>query len=106
MVPSFRFCLVSLLFLFAATFCPTLPGISNGTISLVGDMGGLSVVGTNATYYCDRGYYLQSDATRSCMGDGLSVNGTWSGMEPACIGMKGRAFNFLHSQYCTLLPMR
>ena len=47
---------------------------------------GTPVVGSEVTYSCDPGYFLQGSTTRTCTGDGLSINGTWTGMEPTCIG--------------------
>ena len=44
--------------------------------------------GINATYQCDEGFSLDGrDDVRTCVGNGSSPNGTWSGQAPTCIGI-------------------
>ena len=43
--------------------------------------------GTTATYTCIEGYTLSGSETRMCKGDGLSVQGEWSGTTPICSSM-------------------
>ncbi len=40
--------------------------------------------GTVATYTCNTGYFLSGIATRTCGGDGSSVTGAFSGVDPFC----------------------
>ena len=56
--------------------CETLEDIDNGSVSMTG-----VTPGSTATYNCNQDYQLKGPATRTCLSDG-----TWSGMEPTCIG--------------------
>lgn len=54
--------------------------------------------GTNATYSCDRGYGLDGgDVVRTCLMNGYSPDGVWSGMEPACVGENKITKTFIYT---------
>ncbi len=43
-------------------------------------------LGTNATYTCEAGFFLEGDEVRTCMDDdGMDAIGVWSGQEPICV---------------------
>jgi len=46
---------------------------------------------TLATYICDTGYGISSgNVIRTCSGDGLTPDGTWTGVPPSCQGITDR----------------
>ena len=55
--------------------CGTLTNVSNGEVNMSSTTTYLS----EAEYYCNPGYILSDNVTRSCQG-----NGSWSGIEPIC----------------------
>ncbi|XP_064386676.1 sushi, von Willebrand factor type A, EGF and pentraxin domain-containing protein 1-like [Halichondria panicea] len=61
--------------------CPPLPTITNGIISYSPDVTPDYDLGTNATYTCEAGFYLEGNEVRVCMDD----DGMWSGREPSCV---------------------
>ena len=46
------------------------------------------IYGREITYSCDDGYFVwpQNSASRTCERDEGTEQGTWSGVEPQCIG--------------------
>ena len=59
----------------------------NGQIDYASDDTAPFDVGTMATYSCDAGFELQGgDTVRTCMGDGSTRFGIWSGLTPTCVG--------------------
>ncbi|CAI8033445.1 CUB and sushi domain-containing protein 1, partial [Geodia barretti] len=54
--------------------CPSLPDISNGSVTVSG-----FATGDMAVYSCDEGYELDGDSTRECL-----FNSSWSGEAQAC----------------------
>ena len=43
-------------------------------------------LGTEATYTCEAGFYLEGNEVRVCMDDdGMDAIGVWSGQEPSCV---------------------
>ena len=66
--------------------CPPLPAITNGTISCSLDVTPDYDLGTEATYTCEAGFYLEGNEVRVCMDDnGMDAIGVWSGQEPSCV---------------------
>ncbi len=66
--------------------CPPLLAITNGTISYSPDVTPDYDLGTEATYTCDTGFYLEGNEVRTCMdGDGMNATEVWSGQEPSCV---------------------
>ncbi len=66
--------------------CPPLPAITNGTISYSPDVTSDYDLGTNATYTCEAGFYLEGNEVRVCMDDdGMDAIGVWSDQEPSCV---------------------
>ena len=63
-------------FVFHIVDCGNLPDPANGQITLTG-----TVIGSMATYSCDRGYLPSSDPILRCQDDG-----DWSGF-PLCLSM-------------------
>ena len=59
--------------------CPDLIRISNGGLLLNG-----STPGEIATYFCNDGYQLVGNTTRTCQ-----ENGEWSGQPPECVQCTG-----------------
>ncbi len=68
-----------------AIVCPLLPAIINGTISYSPDVTTDYDLGTNATYTCEDGFFLESNEVRTCMDDGMDATGVWNGHEPGCV---------------------
>ncbi len=69
-----------------AIMCPPLPAITNGMISYSPDVTPDYDLGTNATYTCEAGFYLEGDEVRMCVDDdGMDATGVWSGHEPICV---------------------
>ncbi|XP_064386513.1 sushi, von Willebrand factor type A, EGF and pentraxin domain-containing protein 1-like [Halichondria panicea] len=66
--------------------CPPLLTITNGTISYSPDVTPDYDLGTEATYTCEAGFYLEGNEVRVCMDDdGMDAIGVWSGQEPSCV---------------------
>ena len=69
--------------------CPPLPTFTNGMISYSPDFTPNFDLGTDATYTCDAGFFLDVTAAsqiRRCIDDnGMDAIGVWSGQEPSCI---------------------
>ncbi len=66
--------------------CPPLPAITNGMISYSPDVTTDYDLGTNATYTCEAGFYLEGNEVQMCMDDdGMDAIGVWSGQEPSCV---------------------
>ena len=67
-----------------AIICPELSAIPDGSISY--DPAGTAPFSYNtvATYSCDPGFSLQGSPTRTCTGDGTSVDGMFDGTSPIC----------------------
>ena len=64
--------------------CPGLSAIPDGSISYDPDGTAPFSFNTVATYSCDPGFILQGSPTRTCTGDGTSVNGMFDGTAPSC----------------------
>ncbi len=68
----------------------TCPGVlipNNGTIDFGGasrDENGTYIFAVVATYSCDTGFALIGNSSRTCTGDGMSVNGGFNGTAPTC----------------------
>ena len=60
--------------------------INNGTIIYGPDTTAPFAFGTNATYSCDGGFFFEGNEVRTCIGDGLSPTGSWTGANPICSG--------------------
>ena len=66
--------------------CRSLPAISNGMISYSPDVIPDYDLGTEATYTCEAGFYLEGNEVRVCMDDdGMDAIGVWSGREESCV---------------------
>ncbi len=66
--------------------CPPLLTITNGMISYSPDDIPDYDLGTEATYTCEAGFYLEGNEVRVCMDDdGMDIIGAWSGQEPTCV---------------------
>ena len=75
-----------MLFSPAAIECPPLPTITNVTISYSPDVTSDYDLGTEATYTCEAGFYLEGNEVRVCMDDdGMDTIGVWSGQEASCV---------------------
>ncbi len=71
--------------LHAVIVCPPLPAITNGMISYSPDDTPDYDLGTNATYTCEAGFYLEGNEVRMCVEDhGMDAIKVWSGWEPSC----------------------
>ena len=71
---------------YTAIECPPLPTITNGMISYSPDVTPDYDLGTEATYTCEAGFYLEGNEVRVCMDDdGMDAIGGWSGREPSCV---------------------
>ncbi len=71
----------------AAITCVSLTLIPNGVITYAPDTSSPYDFGTNATYSCNDGFFLEGEGVRTCFGDGSNVNGDWNGSVPQCTGM-------------------
>ena len=49
-------------------------------------------VGTTATYFCDPGYVLVGETTRTCEDTNSGTTGTWSGDDPICKNLSKTCF--------------
>ncbi len=76
---------IELLF-FPAITCDGLDTVNNGSITYGPDVTAPYNFGTNATYSCNMGLFLEGDQVRTCQGDDSSVTGTWTGVTPVCAG--------------------
>ena len=63
--------------------CPELPPLVNGTISYTGDTIPPFDPNTTATFSCNEGFVLSSNANRVCLDNG-NGNALWSGESPVC----------------------
>ena len=68
-----------------AIVCPPLPAIINGIISYSPDVTPDYDLGTEATYTCEAGFYLEGNEVRVCMDDDGYTIGVWSDQEPSCV---------------------
>ncbi len=69
-----------------AIMCPPLLAITNGMISYSPDVTPDYDLGTNATYTCEAGFYLEGNEVRVCMDhDGMDAIGVWNDQEPICV---------------------
>ena len=69
-----------------AVVCPSLPTIANGIIYYSHDVTPDYYLGTEATYTCEAGFYLEGNEVRVCMDDdGMDAIGVWSDQEPSCV---------------------
>ncbi len=67
--------------------CTTLDPIADGVITYSPDTTDPFDFGTNATYSCNDGFFLEGDEKITCNGDGTSVNGEWDvTAAPQCTG--------------------
>ena len=78
--------------------CSPLPTITNGMISYSPDVTSDYDLGTEATYTCEAGFYLEGNEVRVCMDDdGIDTIVVWSGQEPSCV----RKLSVKVCRYCT-----
>ncbi len=66
--------------------CSILEPIVNGMIGYSPDITAPFDYGTNATYSCNDGFFLEGSEIINCDGDGSSVNGEWADDPPQCTG--------------------
>ena len=59
----------------------------NGMIAYSSDTTSPFDFETTATFTCNEGFFIEGEPTRSCAGDGSSINGMWNGASPFCAGM-------------------
>ena len=79
-------------FLSAEITCQVLSSPENGLIIYSPTVTSEATYNTTATYSCDLGFGLSGgEEERTCEGDGISLDGMWSGITPTCKG------NFLDS---------
>ncbi|XP_064384964.1 uncharacterized protein LOC135333878 isoform X2 [Halichondria panicea] len=64
--------------------CATLDPIADGVITYNPDTTDPFDFGTNATYSCNDGFFLEGNDISTCDGDGTSVNGEWDVTAPQC----------------------
>ncbi len=69
-----------------AVTCPPLNSISNGSIAYSPDSPQRFTFDTVAAHSCNEGYYLVGRGIRTCVGDGSTILGQWSGVPPMCTG--------------------
>ncbi len=68
--------------------CPTLPGVTHSQLSYTNVVvAGQLEFDTVASFVCEEGYFLVGDRTRTCIGNGLTTTGTWTGSDPTCEGL-------------------
>ncbi len=66
--------------------CSPVPTITNGMISYSPDDIPDYNLGTEATYTCEAGFYLEGSEVRVCMDDdGMDTIGVWSGQQASCV---------------------
>ncbi len=76
--------------------CPPLPTITNGMISYSPDVTPNYDLGTEATYTCEAGLYLEGSEVRVCMDDdGMDTTKVWNGLEPSCVRKSLALYNNL-----------
>ncbi len=63
--------------------CPAV-SIANGFVNYSPDTTSPFSYATTATYICNDGFFLNVGTARVCIGDGSSVNGSFSGSNPIC----------------------
>ncbi len=70
-----------------AIMCPPLLAFTNGMISSYSpDVTSDYDLGTEATYTCEAGFYLEGNEVRVCIhDDGMDAIGVWSDQEPICV---------------------
>ena len=67
--------------------CNALPAPDNGRVVFSTGVSAIYSFGTVATYICDPGFGIVGGTIlRTCGGDGLTPNGTWTGSAPSCGG--------------------
>jgi len=69
--------------LFAVIICESL-NVNNGAISY--SQSAPYEYGSQATYSCRAGFFLEGNSDRICDGDGLTTAGSWDGGDPVCSG--------------------
>ena len=68
--------------------CTDLPAPENGQIVFSTGVASMYAFDTVATYICDLGFGIVGGTIlRTCSGDGLTPNGTWTGTAASCSGM-------------------
>ena len=79
--------------------CPTL-SIENGMVQYDRDPSSSAAItgGTVATYSCADGYELVGEEKRTCL-----VDGTWTGTEPQCIGIR-MIIIIVYAKHTVILP--
>ena len=74
---------------FAAIHCSPIELIVNGSIIYASDMTANFDLGTEATYSCNTGFFLdvsKGNRIRACLeGNGMDAIGMWSGQPPTCV---------------------
>ena len=67
--------------------CDFIPDPDNGRVTFSPDATPPFDFETRATYICNSGYGISGgNVLRTCRGDGLTANGTWTGTAPFCGG--------------------
>ncbi len=79
-------CVLLFVLKFVAVTCPLLASISNGSIAYSPGSTEPFNFDTVAAHSCDDGFYLMGLGIQTCVGDGSSVLGQWSGILPTCSG--------------------
>ncbi len=69
-----------------AVTCPPLNSIRYGSIAYSPDSAQRFTFDTVASHSCNEGYYLVGRSIRTCVGDGSTILGQWSGVPPMCTG--------------------
>ncbi|XP_064386053.1 sushi, von Willebrand factor type A, EGF and pentraxin domain-containing protein 1-like [Halichondria panicea] len=89
-----------------AIMCPSLLAITNGIISYSPDVTSDYDQGTEATYTCEAGFYLEGNEVRVCMDDdGMDSIGVWSGsQEPSCVSIQCPPLNLVPNGFITYAP--
>ena len=66
--------------------CPSLGALVNGHILITPPVGSsINDYGSVASHSCDRGYYLDGNQLRNCVGGGAAgTTGFWDGAPPTC----------------------
>ncbi len=79
---------------FAEITCSPLADPINGTVlySTATDGVGNYVFDVTANHSCYTGFSLVGDNTRTCTGDGSSINGAFDGVAPTCEGINTKNF--------------
>ncbi|XP_064387533.1 uncharacterized protein LOC135335856 isoform X2 [Halichondria panicea] len=88
--------------------CLLLPTFTNGMISYSPDISPNFDLGTDATYTCDAGFFLDVTAAsqvRTCIDDnGMDAIGVWSGQEPSCIPVECSPLTTIANGFITYAP--